>query len=323
MRNPRSLLTALSAWATVAIVAGCSAGTQQSATLPYPPPLSTSRGPAGAPLARTGELDAAAPGGLHVAQFGVGSVPEFSLPDKSNHGPRCSDTIPPGGVNGIAVNAHRILYVPYEFSGSFIATFGPNCGASKATLTDPNGEAADVAFDNSNNTVYASDEDTGGIDVYAGGATSPTRTLTNKQHLGNGLGVAVDSHGNVFDSGPTIVEFVNGENKGSKALQLTGLSNPQGLAFDLKNNLIVTNGNNIVIYAPPYKGAPTRKFGTKAFSLYSALDASNTNLYVSDQTNNGVDVYAYASGHFKYRITSGFSESGTVSGIAVDPPSKS
>ncbi len=206
MRSFRSLRSALGAWATVAIVAGCSAGTQQSASVPYAAPLSTAKGLAGVPLARTGERSAATPGGLYVAQFGVASVPEFGLPDTSNHGPRCSDTVPPGGINGIAVNAHRTLYVPYEFSGSFIATFAPNCGAAGTTLADPNGEAGDVAFNNSNNTVYASDEDTGGIDVYVGGATSPTRSLSNNQHPGNGLGVAVDSHGNVFNSGPTIVE---------------------------------------------------------------------------------------------------------------------
>ncbi len=322
MRSFRSLRSALGAWATVAIVAGCSAGTQQSASVPYAAPLSTAKGLAGVPLARTGERSAATPGGLYVAQFGVASVPEFGLPDTSNHGPRCSDTVPPGGINGIAVNAHRTLYVPYEFSGSFIATFAPNCGAAGTTLADPNGEAGDVAFNNSNNTVYASDEDTGGIDVYVGGATSPTRSLSNNQHPGNGLGVAVDSHGNVFNSGPTIVEFPNGANKGSKALHLTGLSSPQGLAFDVKNNLIVTNGNNIKIYAPPYNGAPTRTIKLGETCLYSALDASNTNLYVSDLTKNSVDVYAYASGKFKYRITSGFSQSGTVSGVAVDPPSK-
>lgn len=62
--------------------------------------------------------------------------------------------------------------------------------------------------------------------------------------------------------------------------------------------------------------------GLGATCLYSALDASNTNLYVSDQTKNSVDVYAYATGKFKYRITSGFSRSGSVSGVAVDPPSK-
>lgn len=322
MRSFLSLRSALGAWATVAIVAGCSAGTQQSATVPYSAPLSTSRGLAGM-LARSGDRGAATPGGLYVAQFGAAPVPEFGLPDTSNHGPRCSDTVPPGGINGIAINAHRILYVPYEFSGSFIATFAPNCGAAGTTLSDPNGEAGDVAFDNSNNTVYASDEDTGGIDVYVGGATSPTRTIGIKSHPGNGLGVAVDSHGDVFNSGPTIDEYPNGKNNGSKVLHLTGLSSPQGLAFDVKNNLIVANGNNIKIYAPPYNGAPTRTISVGATTcLYIALDASNTNLYVSDQTKNSVDVYAYASGKFKYRITSGFSKSGSVSGVAVDPPSK-
>ncbi len=322
MRGSRSLQSGLIAWATVAIVAGCSAETPQSSTVPYAAAPSTSRGAAGAPLARTTERGAATPGGLYVAQFGAAPVPEFSLPDTANHGPRCSDTVPPGGINGIAVNAHRILYVPYEFSGSFIATFAPNCGAAGTTLSDPNGEAGDVAFNNSNNTVYASDEDTGGIDVFVGGATSPTRTIGIKSHPGNGLGVAVDSHGNVFNSGPTIDEYPNGANKGSKVLNLTGLSSPQGLAFDVKNNLIVANGKNIKIYAPPYNGAPTRTIKTGTTCLYIALDASNANLYVSDLTKNSVDVYAYASGKFKYRITSGFSQSGTVSGVAVDPPSK-
>lgn len=301
---------------TLAVLAGCGGSSQMTPRLSGQVPGITTQSVRQA----RAQGEAKAPGGLYVYQS-TDSLPEYSLPDKKNRGPRCSDSLPNAGVNGIAVDAHRILYVP--LSSGEVLTFGPDCGAPGPTLVDPNNDLGDVAIDNEKNTVYVSNLSSGNIDVYKNGATSPTGVLSNSQYSGHGygFGVAVDRFGNVFNSGPTIVEFPHGHNKGSKALALSGLIGSQGLSFDRNDNLLVTNEYNIAIYAPPYSGAPKQTITTQPFCTYSALDSKNKNLYVSEQTNNAVNVYAYPSGKFEYSITIG-TQQGYLQGVALDPPSK-
>jgi hypothetical protein len=270
---------------------------------------------------RAAQGDAKAPGGLYIGEFDAGTVAEYSVPDKKNLGPRCSD-IPDrySGVAGIAVDAHRLLYVPYNDNATHdVATFGPNCGTRGPTLVDPYGDVGSVAIDNKKNTVYVGNENTGNIEVYANGATTPTGEL-NLYH-GSGFGLAVNGSGDVFDSGNPIIEFPHGQNNRGKQLSLSGLQGPIGLSFDRDDNLLVSNEYNIAIYAPPYNGAPKQTITTQPFCLYSAVDAKNEHLYVSEQTNNAVDVYAYPSGKFEYSITAGI-QSRSVDGVALDPPSK-
>jgi hypothetical protein len=314
MRTSKGPTLALTASIALTALAGCGGSAQMAPSFSGQLPGITTQS------VRQAQAQGAAkaPGGLYIYQS-TDSLPEYSLPDKKHVGPRCSDSIQ-GGVNGMAVDAHRILYVPYSINGkNGVYTFGPNCGTQGPTLSEPNGQGGDVAIDNNKNTVYVSNISTGNVDVYANGATMPTSSLSNSQYRGNGFGVAVDRFGNVFDSGSTIVEFPHGQNNGSKALALSGLISPQGLSFDSAGNLLVTNEYNIAIYAPPYSGAPKQTIATQPFCTYSALDRKNKNLYVSEQTNNAVDVYAYPSGTLEYSIPI---QQRYVQGIALDPPSK-
>ncbi|MBV9719351.1 MAG: hypothetical protein JOZ77_08525 [Candidatus Eremiobacteraeota bacterium] len=306
-----------SAIVSVAMLAACSG----SGSLPASLPLDQIRTLALRVQDLPGTQRQRKPGGLYVGVFGAGYIPEFTIPDRKDLGPRCSDTMPlAGGVNGIAVDAHRILYVPYNYNSVHdVATFGPDCGVQGPQLVDQY-DVADVAVNDKTGTVYVGNAQTGNVDVFKKGATTPTGALHNSQHGGSGFGVAVDSAGNVFNSGSTIVEFPRGHNKGSTALALSGLTGPLGLALDSKNNLIVANEYNVVVYAPPYNGAPTYTIATKRFCLYVAVDATNTNLYVSEQKNNAVDVYTYPSGTYEYSITDIPSRS--VGGVALDPPSR-
>ena len=314
MRTARVSTFALAASIVLTALAGCGGSAQMAPSPSGQVPGITSQSVRQAQA----QGEAKAPGGLYVEQS-TDALPEYSLPDKKNLAPRCSDSTK-GGTNGIAVDEHRILYVPYNVNSAHgVQTFGPDCGAAGPTLIDPDADVGDVAIDNKKNTVYVSNLSTGNIDVFANGATMPTGSLSNSQYRGNGFGVAVDRFGNVFNSGSTIVEFPHGQNQGSKALALSGLVQPQGLSFDNNGNLLVTNEYNIAIYAPPYSGAPKQTITTQPFCTYSALDRKNKNLYVSEQTNNAVDVYAYPSGKFEYSITI---QQRYVQGIALDPTSK-
>ncbi|MEO6991117.1 MAG: SBBP repeat-containing protein [Candidatus Baltobacteraceae bacterium] len=335
----------LTAAAAFSVLVGC-AGNQQTMPLagpqtPHesfaqqgmrPPPLAASlmsviSPPAADLVIGAGQDNATAAGGLYVAQYKINLVNEYALPDTKNDPPKCVDAVPgpEGYVNGVGVNAQHVLYVPGFYAGKAqVLTFAANCGSAGPTLNDPNGFTVDVAFDNAKGTVYVADPSTNGIDAYAKGATSPTRTLSSSV-IQRPYGVAVDRVGNVFLSGTTssnVVEFPKGHQKGSRVLGLTGLKFPVGLEFDLKNNLIVIDDSaGILIYAPPYSGAPNHTFATKGTADYGKLDAANHNFYVNNLSNGSADVYAYPSGKYRYSITNGLSVNNTVTGIAVDPPS--
>ncbi len=324
----------LTAAALLISLAGCSSGSSQGGAIPIGglATLGTQRGQqsplrsgtsqrAARPLLGAIRGDVIPPGGLYIGEFSAGTVAEYGVPDKKNHGPRCSD-VPDrySGVSGIAVDAHRILYVPYNDNSTHdVATFAPDCGARGPTLTDPNGDVGSVAIDNKSNTVYVGNASTGNIEVYKNGATSPTGEL-NLYH-GSGFGLAVNGSGDVFDSGTPIIEYPHGKNKRGKQLSLSGLYGPVGLSFDRDDNLLVTNTYNIAIYAPPYDGAPKLTITTQPFCVYSAVDAKNKHLYVSEQTNNAVDVYAYPAGTYEYSITTGI-QAYSAYGVALDPASK-
>ncbi len=355
MRNLRSLGLGLSACAAVAVFAGCSGVGQQSPAVPNqtrsqqsvarqgePADLSaiSSRAvirPLGADLlVGAGQDGVTAPSAaLYVGQFEANFVNQYAVPDKSNKPPTCAAALPNITVNGIAVNAQHILYVPNGDPNTEIfriSRFGPKCGQAGPPLNDPSGEPTDVAFNNRNGTVYVADYHTGApsppnsfVLVYPKGQTSYTRVLSNIA-VGAGFSVAVDSHGNVFQGdrdSTNIVEYPNGQQTGSKVRGLSGSSAPLGLQFDRKDNLVVIDENlGILVYAPPYTGAPYAMEPTRGLCAYGALDAANRNLYVADTTYASADVFAYPSLKYEYSITNGLSTSNFVSGIAVDPPSQ-
>jgi len=115
-----------------------------------------------------------------------------------------------------------------------------------------------------------------------------------------------------------IVEYPKGRQMGSKVLNVTGLRGPVGITFDLKSNLVVSDYYaGILIYAPPYTGAPMHIIVPKGGPQYAKLDAANHLLYNNDYYNKEIDVYAYPSGTYKYSITN--SVPSNPSEVAVGP----
>ena len=299
----------------LAMLAGCSGAQTASTPIGYGQ-IPATRPARGLPVITP--PNGAAPGGLYVAEQGDYVTYEYALPNKMNNPPKCSDSLPNYGAAGIGVNAKRVLYITM-YTMNEILTFGPNCGAAGPTLNDPNGGPVDVAFDNTKNIVYVDEQSTGGIAVYENGATSPTRMLSNPENQLSG-GIAVDGHGNVFQSdfNNNIIEYPGGHQKRSKVLGLTGLGLPTGLEFDRKGDLIVVDDSNgILVYAPPLVGAPKKVVTPLGGCGYGKLDTKNRNLYVTDILSGAIDVYAYPSLKYKYTISS---RVGLVSGVAVDPP---
>jgi hypothetical protein len=259
------------------------------------------------------------PGGAYVAQSQATAVNEYALPNRSNNAPVC--TVAGSFVNGIGVNRKRVLYVPN--GNGQIATFGPNCGAAGPVLSDPGQQPADVAFDGTK--VYVDNASSGGIDVFLNGQTVKSRSLSNPAITGSNFGVGVDAAHSVFESttNGVIVKYAGGVGAGT-VLPITGLGFPIGIEFDKSQNMIVTDGNSgILIYAPPYSGAPTRtiSFGGRD-GFWGKLDAGNINLYVSDNLNATIDVYNYSTGAYRYSFGNGLVVSKSVEGVAIDPAAR-
>jgi hypothetical protein len=76
----------------------------------------------------------------------------------------------------------------------------------------------------------------------------------------------------------------------------------------------------VLIYAPPYDGAPSATIPVRGECTYAVFDKPNRNLYVADDESNAADVYAYPAGTFEYAVSAGLSPHDFVQGIAVDPP---
>ena len=84
----------------------------------------------------------------------------------------------------------------------------------------------------------------------------------------------------VSDAADNVVNIYN--TKGKQLAQLTGFSQPQGLATDLKGNLYVadTNNSQILVYAPPYTKAPKKLADPGYYPAGVAVLTIGTTTYV-------------------------------------------
>jgi hypothetical protein len=335
MRFPSPILTALSAAAVAALIAGCSssavapsgktsdlgsihqAGVRHYAVISAIPkgfvPVRPSHSIFVSP-------NSAGNGEVYISSFSATTINAYKIPDSNNHAPKCMDS-PISAPNGINMGPNRTLWDP-DGGTRTIIPFAKNCGGEGTPIASFNSnQPADVAF-NSAGTMYVANVTGGGADVYVGGVYSTT--LSNAAFAGfDCFGVAVDKAGDVFVSSNAniIVEFVGGAEPGVVLTSsgMTGTSAPGGMTVDKHNNLIVVDiTNGLLVYAPPYTQAPSKTQATHGSSVYGHLDKTNEFLYVGDFGIGSVDVYSYPGLHYKYSITNGLIQSNDVEGVAVD-----
>lgn len=300
------------------------------AELPIPPEVRAALPRPDARLLVGASENAGSKGGVYVSQFYTTLVGEYAAHNTQNQPPFCQIS----GieyVDSIGVDPKGTLYVP-QGSVDVITTYARDCGAQGTTLSDPYGQPEDVAFNQKTGAVYVSNLHgpamgaAGSISVYPKGATSPSGKLSNHS-VYQSNGVAVDKSGNVFESYlssgsvPGIVEYKGGKMPG-KLLKLNGLQYPDGLEFDKAGNLIVVDVTSAAafVFAPRLSGGPTSTIALKGYSIQGKLDQVYKNLFVSDQQNGTLDVYAYPAGTYEYSVTNGLTKSNDVIGAAVDPP---
>jgi hypothetical protein len=225
------------------------------------------------------------------------------------------------------------LYVAGAFGTHIgVATFGPNCGGGGATFADTIGEPQDPVVDGT--TLYLTTIDNGSqaasILVYnLKTGSGPIRQLTDP-NAGLGLGVAVDSHHNLFwatnnpwSLGGQVIEF-RGEKMPGLLLKATtiGSDYPGGVLVDKSNDLLFIDQTAAVlyVYAPPYDAAPKRKLLLRGPAEYCALGSPQRRIYCLDYEYDSVDAYTYPSGKYLYSFSNGIEGSKGPVGIAIQSP---
>lgn len=262
---------------------------------------------------------------LAVAEFGSSAVFWFKENDVKNKPPTTCE--PALSTNGIRIDRKGNLWVP-NGQADTTTEYAPNCGAAKLTISDPDGEPADVGFDRHGAVYILNLNNKSGapvVHVYDSSGNS-LRTLSDPSFAVL-FGVNSDNKGNVFVSNLTssnvgiVVEFPHGKMPGR---QLSGVSLrlPGVPVFDAANNMVIADWGNhtIDVFSPPYTGAPTtsRLMGS---AIWCPLDGKEQHIYCGDAGQGSIDVYAYPGGTYLYSFQASLSPSALVTGVAPDPPS--
>ncbi len=339
------VLTAL-AVAAAAVLTGCQGGGSNVSTPPAPVapqqrgavPLSPIN-----PTVRTGAPIALLPpawyrpapealtANAYVSLFNYTYVNEYPAPNRKNAGPLCQIQNQPY-VNGLAVDSAKNFWVPQGGVNSGTTTeFAPGCGKTLLAIPDSDGQPGAVAFDAGHN-VYVENiigaSGPGSIDVYAPGATKPTKTLRDNSAF-RWFDLAIDRSGNVFVAYADVynlghvIEFPHGK---SSPLALQSLGFPGGVVLDSAGHLLVVDqdARNVSVYAAPFNGKPLATFGLKADSVPCRFNHRRTLLYCADYGNASIDIYKYSAADpggttYLYSFNKGIPKNSANAGIALAP----
>lgn len=195
---------------------------------------------------------------------------------------------------GIGTSGQK-LYVSF---GSAVKVYQlPLTASSTAiqTLTLTSGTALSIAADSSG-TIYVAENHSGTccIDVFQGGASTPTFTLSGAS-VDAPYGVAVDTQGNVFVANVSnIGYFAATVHSGETGISFGRDDFNEGIITDGSDNLYVADGDGagtMDIYHPPYTGGSSPA-NTVTFSgdLEQMAMASNGTMYVDNYAPNQIDV---------------------------------
>jgi sugar lactone lactonase YvrE len=255
-------------------------------------------------------------GGLWVANNNSDTLPELSANQLRGGGsPTPAELFASAASSpaGLALDASGDLWESSEGGGTTLDMYTPAArnggGAPSRTLTsNAIGDAQDLAFDGHGN-LWVADAD-GQLLEYtptqlaAGGSQAPTVTINGGSVLSCPYSMAFDSSGNAWvadDCNNHVVEYsaaqlgASGTPTPTDTIGANGesLSSPDGVAFDAKGNLWVSNdGTNIVVAFTPAQltagGAPvpnvTIALPVDADPYGVAFDDRGT-LWVSDYAN--------------------------------------
>ena len=288
-----------------------------SETLSRIPPALRARSHDGAypPWVKLGHEAGAEPAVVYVSQQMETQINLYPPDNRSNKAPTC--TVPAGeGPLGLATDRSGTLYAASAFRKFIgVQTYGPDCGTPGNYYVDLDGTPDKPVLDGS--TLYVSNlidtyELAATIDVYVVSSAS-TRSQLSSPDMWTGVGLALDSHHNLFWSGGRspytdgiVVEFPNGKMPGHVLVKI-GHDFPGGVVIDKSDNLLLIDQNkkSIYLYSPPYTAPAYATIALKGTTIECALSIHGTRLYCLDYEVGSVDVYSYPAGTYIYSFTNG------------------
>jgi len=258
---------------------------------------------------------------------------------KHNGGAPCGQITGLTNPQGLFVDNHGNLWVAIagdcRNTFSSVLEFAPGGTMPIKTLQDPAGPATDVAVDNKSGTVYVTDffgyaqgcgsGNNGLVEVYAGGSTTPTSTLSDP-NMNYAFNDAIDNHGNLYVTflklnGPTgsgrINEWMGG---GGSAVDLgITLQAPGGIQTTKGGALLVCDQSAACGEFAPGATTMTNLFATGTPGSFGvALDKREKHAWVENAAYGLLQRYKYPGpdAHPQQSITV---PNGGYAGVAVSP----
>jgi len=225
----------------------------------------------------------------------------------------------------LAVDQYGTLYV--QNGNNTITEYNKGQKIVSKTLSEPGRYTATALTVGNDGTVYAGSSGLGKVFEFAAGSTKPTETLDCCRSYF--MSLALDSKNDLFVSWNDdlqccdgVERFKPGRKVGKSILGDVGAG---AIAFDLHDNLLVGEGNNIAIYKPDGK-TPFRKIhiGGWGDDGQLAFDSDETYLYLPSCRVPGcgrgeVNVYDYKTGKLAWTLWKGLRGGAYGNGVALWP----
>ncbi|MBV9333662.1 MAG: hypothetical protein JO146_06615 [Candidatus Eremiobacteraeota bacterium] len=237
---------------------------------------------------------------------------------------------------GLWVNVNQNLWLA-NTGAQALMEFHRGSVVPYRTVTDPNGYPAGICGNNNKALTYGVDilANGGGygntINVYAKNDTSPSQVLTdtNSEAL---YDCVVDKNGNLFVTLSNLTgygevdEFAKGST--TPVTLISNLIYPIGITIDKYGTLAVNDADAnypyccsvIYLYDPPYTYGPAFSFETNGFIIETALDRTQTHLWMADTQNFDASEWSYPHGSFENATSNQGLQ--YPDGIALSPPAK-
>lgn len=238
----------------------------------------------------------------------------YPAQNRRNRSPLCGRTFGTPGY-GFASDKNGALYVASDnSSGGVIEVHAPNCGNVSRTVNDSFNEPFAIAV--RGNSLYAAGYDSiqRDIDIAVCNLRACTGRLTDRS-ISQLLGLAVDSHGNVWASFYDTYGYVRlriWQHGAMPGHDVGGFQpyNPGEILFDNHDNLVVIEYRTPKAYtfscdAQRAKCTQTGEFTLKDTAQYGALNNLNTDVQIVNYDTNAIDVYSYPSFKFEYSYDRG------------------
>ncbi len=186
-----------------------------------------------------------------------------------------------------------------------VLEYSPGGGSLEKTLTDPGQTPVDVAVSSSTQTVAVANDSS--VSVYVGGATSPTRVLTDDR-LANTSAVAFDNAGNCYISATlTSFEYIDKFTGCTGKPKRTGVLAPyiSSLAFDRHDNLYfgytgVSGSNEFIYRCKKARNRTCHRLATFGFVGTIRFNGAQTLLMVVEESGDApFALYTLSTGGVK------------------------